>query len=286
MGLILLSACSSDAIEPTQDSRTVVETHDTAGDEDCITESTDCTCIVEPNQPEMACWHDHGGRYADGACSANSQCCAGEWTETGSCGECSCTQSTGTDGCVPENDGTEICFPRFEAQILPISDALRSNMTGVSWHEGCPVSLSELSELQMSHWDSTGKIKTGSLIVATNVAETVRDSFSHAYNWRFIIQRMEPVYHYGGSDDESMAANNTSAFNCRAITGGSSWSQHSYGNAIDINPVQNPYVSGSLILPPEGAAYVERDSSIPGLIFAPGPVTGPFLRRGWGWGGS
>jgi hypothetical protein len=83
-----------------------------------------------------------------------------------------------------------------------------------------------------------------------------------------------------------MAANNTSAFNCRAVTSGSSWSQHSYGNAIDINPVQNPYVSGSLVLPPAGKPYVERDPTISGLIFEPGPVTGPFLRRGWGWGGQ
>ena len=97
---------------------------------------------------------------------------------------------------------------------------------------------------------------------------------------------MEPVSLYGGSDDESMAANNTSAFNCRAVTGGSSWSQHSYGNAIDINPVQNPYVSGSLVLPPEGEAYTDRDPSVPGLIFEPGPLTGAFLRKGWGWGGN
>ena len=138
----------------------------------------------------------------------------------------------------------------------------------------------------MSHWGFDGEVHTGQLIVASNIAELVRDAFKHAYNWRFAIERMEPVSHFDGDDNQSMAANNTSAFNCRAVTGGASWSQHSYGNAIDINPIQNPYVRGSTVLPPEGKPYVDRDPTAPGLIIDPGPVTGPFLRKGWGWGGQ
>jgi len=83
-----------------------------------------------------------------------------------------------------------------------------------------------------------------------------------------------------------MAANNTSAFNCRAVTGGSAWSQHSYGWAIDINPVQNPYVTSSgTVLPPAGAQYVDRSQKAKGMIRAGDVVVKAFAAIGWGWGG-
>lgn len=92
---------------------------------------------------------------------------------------------------------------------------------------------------------------------------------------------MVTVEAFGADDDASMAADNTSAFNCRPITGGGGWSLHSYGVAIDINPRENPYVSGSLVLPPEGAAYLDRSAAVPGLIRAGDPV----VARGFAWGG-
>jgi hypothetical protein len=97
---------------------------------------------------------------------------------------------------------------------------------------------------------------------------------------------MERVDVFGGSDDASMEANNTSAFNCRRTTGGTAWSQHSYGRAIDINPVQNPYVSGGTVLPEAGRAFLDRGNSRPGMI-APGDVVvRGFAAEGWGWGGT
>ena len=288
---LFLWACTGAPSEPdTQgslaDSDSTTDSPSSVVTDECVSASPDCTCIMEPVEADLACWHGNGGRFSEGACTASSQCCAGEWGALETCGACTCTQSTGSEGCVPEEDGEEICFPRFHARALPLSDALRSSMTGVSWHEGCPVNLDDLTELEMSHWGFDGEIHQGSLIVASEVAETVSSALEHAYDWRFAIERMEPVYLFKGSDDASMAANNTSAFNCRAVTGGSRWSQHSYGNAIDINPVQNPYVAGSTILPPEGAEYIDRDPAVPGLIVDPGPLTGAFLRKSWGWGGN
>ncbi len=90
--------------------------------------------------------------------------------------------------------------------------------------------------------------------------------FRRAYNARFPIYRMRLVDDYRGSDDASMAANNTSAFNCRRTSGGTAWSQHSYGRAIDINPVQNPYVSGGVVEPPAGKAYVARSPLRKGMV--------------------
>jgi len=242
--------------------------------------------MIDPLVPDEACWHGNGGLFGDEACSSSKQCCEGSWEDQGSCGECACIQETGSEGCVPDAVGEQVCFLSFSASVGPVSSELQSQMNGVSYHEGCPVGFDELSLLEMSHWGFDGEIHQGQLIIGSHVVETVHDSFEHAYKWRFAIEKMEIVSVYGGNDDDSMAANNTSAFNCRTVSNSSSWSMHSYGTAIDINPVQNPYVVGSSVYPPAGKAYVERDPTVPGLIIDPGPLTGAFIRKGWGWGGN
>ena len=83
-----------------------------------------------------------------------------------------------------------------------------------------------------------------------------------------------------------MSANNTSAFNCRAVTGGSSWSEHSFGTAIDVNPLVNPYVSGGTVLPPEAAPYADRTADAPGMIHVGDVVVETFAGFGWVWGGT
>ena len=83
-----------------------------------------------------------------------------------------------------------------------------------------------------------------------------------------------------------MAANNTSAFNCRPTTGGSSWSEHSFGTAIDVNPLVNPYVRGAIVLPPEGAAYSDRSLDVSGMIHSGDKVVEAFAAHGWVWGGT
>ncbi len=140
--------------------------------------------------------------------------------------------------------------------------------------------------MTLSHWGFDGAVHSGRLIVHADHAAAIVAIFHDLYDMRFPIQRMEPVDAFGGSDNASMDANNTSAFNCRAKTGGSSWSEHSYGWAIDVNPVQNPYVTRSGVFPPAGAAHTSRDASTPGLITRDGPVVAAFAAIGWGWGGS
>lgn len=126
----------------------------------------------------------------------------------------------------------------------------------------------------------------GTLIVAADVAEDMVEIMSALFEARFPIERMEPVDVYHGDDDASMAANNTSAFNCRPVTGGSRWSEHSYGTAIDVNPLINPYVRRDLVLPPGGAPYVDRNVEAPGLIREGDVVVDAFSEYGWYWGGS
>jgi poly-gamma-glutamate synthesis protein (capsule biosynthesis protein) len=106
------------------------------------------------------------------------------------------------------------------------------------------------------------------------------------YEARYPIERIERVDAYDGDDNASMAANNTSAFNCRTVAGSSTLSQHAFGRAVDINPVQNPYVTGGGVFPPAGEDYVDRAPVRPGMIVRPGPTTSAFADVGWGWGGD
>jgi hypothetical protein len=143
-----------------------------------------------------------------------------------------------------------------------------------------------LRAVDVTHWGSDGKAHTGRLIVASNVAEDMVDIMEALFDAGFPIERMEPVDAYGGDDDRSMAANNTSAFNCRPVTGGSSWSEHSYGRAIDVNPLVNPYVRGGTVLPPQGARYADRSLDEPGMIHSGDVVVDTFAAHGWVWGGT
>ena len=172
----------------------------------------------------------------------------------------------------------------FHSSISVIDAALRPRMAS-SWHKGCPVPMKDLRYLTMSFWGFDGTAHVGEMVVHRNVAGAVVNVFGKLFAARFPMQRMRLVDVYGGDDDRSMAANNTSAFNCRAVTGGTAWSQHAYGWAIDINPIQNPYVSsGGTVLPPAGAKYANRSLHANGMIHAGDVVVNAFTSVGWGWG--
>ena len=147
--------------------------------------------------------------------------------------------------------------------------------------------LADLRLLSVSHWGFDGAPRQGEVVVAASVADDIVGVFRTLFDARFPIESIRLIDEFGGDDDRSMAANNTSAFNCRAATGSTRWSEHAYGTALDINPIQNPYVTSSgRVLPPEGAAHTNRDSATTGLITADGPVVAAFRDIGWGWGGD
>ena len=158
-------------------------------------------------------------------------------------------------------------------------------MTGVSWKAECPVGLDDLSLLDVPHIGFDNTVHRGQLVVAKRLAPAFLSAFRSMYDARFRIEKIRLIDEYGAVDDASMADNNTSAFNCRKTTGGTNWSQHSYGNAIDINPVQNPYVKGAIVLPPAGEPYRTRDGRKVGVISSGGPVVQAFDGLRWGWGG-
>jgi hypothetical protein len=159
-------------------------------------------------------------------------------------------------------------------------------MTGVSWHPGCPVAIRDLRLLTVAHWGFDGKVHTGRLVVSQAVAADVVAVMHRLYDARFPIRRMRPVDAYGGDDFRSIEADNTSGFNCRRATGSSSWSEHAYGRAIDVDPIENPYVENGRVYHVASRRYADRSKQLPGMIHAGDLVVEAFASVGWGWGGS
>jgi D-alanyl-D-alanine carboxypeptidase len=172
----------------------------------------------------------------------------------------------------------------FTGTISSIDPATTARM-GTSWHPGCPVPLSDLRYLTLTYRGFDGADHPGELMVAATVADDVVAIFNRLYDAGYPIASMRLVDDFGGDDNASMSANNTSAFNCRPVTGGGGFSEHSYGTAIDLNPVQNPYLSGSLVLPQEGRQYLDRHRA-PGVIQPGDDVVTAFADHGFSWGGS
>ncbi len=173
----------------------------------------------------------------------------------------------------------------FQVGTLPAE--FTAKMRGVSWHEGCPVAPAELRMLTLRYWDFEGHEQTGRLIVNAAVAGEVASIFRELHARKFPIERMQPIEEYGGNDDRSMEANNTSAFNCRDVTGQpGKFSNHSWGRAIDLNPLTNPYVKGEKVLPAAGRTYLDRTQSYKGGIERDGFVVELFKKHGWAWGGD
>lgn len=174
----------------------------------------------------------------------------------------------------------------YRAEVSALSTALRDRMTGVSWREGCPVGLDDLRLVELVHVGMDGHDRWGLLVVRSDAAPAVTEAFGAAHEGGFPVERMELVDVYGADDDRSMAANNTSAFNCRAVAGSERWSRHAYGDAVDVNPVQNPWVRGDEVEPPAGRAYLDRSDVRPGMLVRPNPLLTAFEAHGWGWGGD
>ena len=156
---------------------------------------------------------------------------------------------------------------------------------GSSWRPGCPVALADLRYVTVTYRGFDGADHDGELVVAATVATDVTAIFHRLYDARYPIASLRLVDDFGADDGASMAADNSSAFNCRPITGGGGFSEHSYGTAIDLNPVQNPYVSGDLVLPEAGRGYLDRAPG-PGVIRPNDPVVNAFAAAGWTWGGT
>ncbi len=190
---------------------------------------------------------------------------------------------------IPAGDSSAT-LPAYSSSVAPIDASLRARMR-FSHRPGCPVALSDLRYLRMAFVGFDGKHHTGEMVVHKDHVTDVIDVFGKLYAERWPIEQMTLIDTFEGDDDRSMTANNTSGFNCRNVAGTERWSEHSYGAAIDINPLQNPYVSSTSIVPPEGVANanVLRSPGAkvkPGVIKDSDVVVRAFGSVGWKWGGN
>ncbi len=174
----------------------------------------------------------------------------------------------------------------FEANVSRLSPGLKERMTGKSWHKGCPVPLRRLRLIEVSYHGFDKERHMGRLVAHKDAVAALVGAFRSMYRHGFKIRKMWLVDRYDGNDRRSMRADNTSAFNCRKVAGTDRWSEHAYGRAIDINPVENPYVaSDGSVSPRKGAEYADRSPRRKGMIASGGATVRAFERAGWGWGG-
>lgn len=174
-----------------------------------------------------------------------------------------------------------------EAFVRPLNVSEASAMENVTWHPGCPVPLEHLRRVEVPYFTPKGETLRGALVVHKDIAAEVGTIFAELHAIRFVIEEISPALTKHGKDDALMRSNVTSAFNCRPITGGKGFSRHSYGRAIDINPLWNPYIKGNKVLPVEAPDFARppRDHSAPGMIYPGSPIVKIFKKRSWTWGG-
>ena len=179
---------------------------------------------------------------------------------------------------------------QFDGAVSAIGRTLRARLIGRNWHEGCPVPIDDLSVVRVSYYTLDGDVRRGPLVVNAQVADDVLWVFRELFRARFPIHRigLPPRYRPPRPADWTNTRNLTSAFNCRPATGNpGSLSQHSYGWAIDVNPLRNPYVGpDGRVLRRAVKPFLDRSRNAPGMIHEGDVVVRSFAAIGWEWGGN
>jgi hypothetical protein len=172
----------------------------------------------------------------------------------------------------------------FESRVTtPAPDDVIARST---WAPGCPVPARDLSWIRLTFWGFDDARHTGELLVNQSAADGLVQVFHDLYDARFPIEEMRITTKAEQTAPPTGDGNDTAAFNCRPVRGATTYSQHAYGLAVDVNPFQNPYLKGDLVLPELAGAYRDRSWHRPGMILPGGPVVRAFKQIGWGWGGS
>lgn len=180
----------------------------------------------------------------------------------------------------------------YRSSVRPLSAELRGRLGGESWRPGCPVPLSGLRVLAVTHWGFDGRPHVGQLVVDGGHAQALARVFRKLYELRFPIRHMRLADMYGPREGRPADGDVTGSFRCRQAvpspcSGGSangSWSNHAYGHAIDLNPVENPYVGCGRTRNASSGRYLDRSRLRKGMVTP--AVIAAFRSIGWGWGGS
>ncbi len=191
----------------------------------------------------------------------------------------------------------QIFCSEYTYEVSKISSEIKHRMIkGNSWRKGCPVALKDLRYIRLTYLDFKGVSQEGELIVHKDISKDIVEIFESFYYFKYPIKKMKLVSDYKGNDWQSIEADNTSAFNCRPVTGNKNkWSNHAYGKAIDINPIENPYVSkkgtsshskSTPYLPPKRIHKNELLATDRAMFLKNDIVVKIFKDYGWRWGGD
>jgi hypothetical protein len=180
----------------------------------------------------------------------------------------------------------------YRSAIHTLPASLHAQLTGRFWRPGCPVPLSRLRLLTVSHWGFDGKTHEGQLVVNRDAATPLASVFQRLYELRFPIRHMRLSDVYGPKRARPRDGDVSGSFECRQAvpspcTGGSAtgtWSNHAYGLAVDLNPVENPYVGCGMTRDPSARRYLDRSHRRKGMVTP--AVVRAFASIGWGWGGE
>lgn len=172
---------------------------------------------------------------------------------------------------------------RFHARIARVPAAVLKRST---WTPACPLRRSRLRYLTVGFRGFDGRAHTGELLVNRSAATDLVRVFRTLFERGWPIEQMRIASRADLHARPTGDGNVTGAFACRPVRGGTSWSQHAYGLAVDLDPFQNPYLAGDRVLPELATAYRRRSRAWPGII-RPGSVpVRAFAAIGWHWGGT
>ncbi len=181
---------------------------------------------------------------------------------------------------------------RFAGRVIdPLPPSLQYEMRGETWEPGCPVPLGDLALLRFNYWGFDGEVERGPMVVNAAVAEDVLGVFRELFQARFPIRRVLLAKRFRPNADPDSRGSVTASFNCRPVVTpdgpGDTFSQHSYGLAVDINSLQNPYVrEDGFVRNRFARPYVDRSQDLPGMIHQGDVVVRAFAAIGWEWGGD
>jgi D-alanyl-D-alanine carboxypeptidase len=183
--------------------------------------------------------------------------------------------------------------PRFDGRVWHLPPSLRREMRGTTWKPGCPVGLSDLRLLRVNYWGFDGSLRRGPMVVHEDVAGDLLWVFGRLFRARFPVKHIALTKEFVPEEFEPRIASPrsvTASFNCRPVITplgpGAEFSQHAYGLAVDVNPVQNPFVTADGFVRNRNARrYVDRSRRLKGMIHDGDVVVRSFAAIGWEWGG-
>lgn len=202
-----------------------------------------------------------------------------------------------------EVENTEYCeTPQIETESFQkpeelfyytaLTEEIRQRIAGKSYpdtEEPVEVSYDDLAYVHVLHYDFDAQVQEGELICSQAIAQDLVEIFSELYNSKYPIEKIRLIDEYDADDEASMADNNTSCFNYRTVPGKTKLSNHSYGRAIDVNPLYNPYVrtkDGETLISPDNAVpYADRSAAFPHKIDKDDLCYKLFIQHGFRWGG-